>query len=179
MSENQLPDASPIPQSNDPSLPVPMPSTPAEPFNPPDAPPPAPMTPGRRPTGITVLAILAALSGFVGLCCSSPLLVGLSAVGIVIPTGITQVLGVLGLLLACVLAFGPVLQLAFAFGAWNLRPWAWWLGVVAMGFSVLGVLVNVIGSGGAMAWTAVTNGIIPIIIFVYLLVPGVRKSFNV
>lgn len=174
MSENQLPEENPIPQSNDPMLPVPMPSTPSE-----TIPPPAPMTTGRRPTGITILAILAAVSGFVGLCCSSPLLVGLSAIGIVIPTGITQVLGIFGLLLACVLAFGPVLQIAFAYGAWNLRSWAWVLGIIAMGLSVLGMLVNVVGSGGAMAWTAVTNGIIPVIILVYLLLPGTRKAFSV
>jgi hypothetical protein len=47
-----------------------------------------------------------------------------------------------------------------------------------MGLSVAGVLVNTLGSGGAMAWTALTNGILPIIILVYLLLPGTRKAFN-
>ena len=178
MSENQLPDASPIPQSNDPSLPVPMPSTPAEPVNPPDAPPPAPSMPGRRPTGITVLAILSAISGFVSLCCPGLLLAG-STVGMLIPTGVTQVAGAFGLLLSCFLGIGPLLQLAFAYGAWNLRSWAWMLGIIAMGLSVLGVLANVIGSGGSLIGAVLTNGIIPIIILVYLLLPGVRKSFNV
>jgi len=87
-------------------------------------------------------------------------------------------LGILGFILACVLAFGPVLQIAFAYGAWNLRPWAWWLGIVATGIAVAGVLVNIVGSGGAMAWTIVTNALLPIIIFVYLLIPNTRKAFN-
>lgn len=177
MSENQLPEDSPIPQSNDPMLPVPMPSTPAETI-PPDAPPPAPMTTGRRPTGVTVLAILSAISGFVGLCCPGSLL-AISTGAMLIPTGFTQVGGAIGLVLSCLLGIGPLLQLAFAFGAWNLRSWAWMLGIIAMGLSVLGVLANVVVSGGSLIAAVLTNGIIPIIILVYLLLPGVRKSFNV
>jgi hypothetical protein len=179
MSENQLPEASPIPQSNDPSLPVPMAVTPAE--LPPSAPPPAappPTMSGRRPTGVTILAILSAVSGVVSLCCPGLLLAG-STVGALIPTGVTQVAGLVGIIFSCLLGIGPLLQLAFAYGAWNLRSWAWMLGVAAMGISVLGVLVNIIGSGGSLAATLFTNGIIPILILIYLLLPNTRKSFNV
>lgn len=175
MSENQLPEASPIPQSNDPALPVPVPYTPAEP--PPAAPPPTASTGGRRPTGITILAILSGISGIVGLCCPGLLLAG-STVTMFIPAGITQVAGIVGLVLSCLLLIGPFLQLAFAYGAWNLRPWAWLLGVIAMGYSVLTALLNVIGSGGALIPALLSNALIPILILVYLLLPGTRKSFE-
>lgn len=176
MSENQLPESSPIPQSNESSLPVPIPVTGPE-TTPPPAPPSAPSTSGKRPTGITLLAILAGISGLVGLCCPALLLTG-STVGMFIPTGVTQIAGVFGLLLSCLLGIGPLLQVAFAYGAWNLRSWAWLLGVVAMGYSVITVLLNVIGSGGALVPALLTNGLIPILILIYLLLPDTRKSFK-
>lgn len=140
--------------------------------------PPLPKYASARPTGVTIIALLALLSGLLGLMCSSPIMI-LSAVGLIIPTGVTQVLGALGIVLGIVLAFGPFLQVIFAYGAWNLRPWAWWLGLLATGISVAGVLVSIIGSGGATAWTAITNALLPVIIFVYLLFPDVRRAFRV
>ncbi len=131
-----------------------------------------------RPTGVTIIALLALLSGALGLCGVSPL-VGISVLGALIPTGITQVLGALGIVIAAVLAIGPVLQVIFAYGAWNLRGWAWWLGILATGVSVLGVVVSILGSGGAAIWTALTNALLPIIIFIYLLMPDVRRAFRV
>lgn len=131
-----------------------------------------------RPTGITIIAILSLISGILGLCGVAPLF-GLSIAGAIIPTGVTQILGAIGIVVSALLFLGPVLQIIFAYGAWNLRSWAWWFGIVATGISVLGVLIGIIGSGGAAIYTAVTNALLPVIIFVYLLVPDVRRSFNV
>jgi hypothetical protein len=159
----------------EPALPVPAPVTPTPPI------PPAPTAsavPRKRPTGITIIALLALISGFLGLCCGSPLIL-LGGIGMIIPTGVTQVLGILGILLGVLLAFGPFLQVIFAYGAWNLRSWAWWLGIVATGISVAGVIISILGSDGATLWTAVTNALLPIIIFVYLLFPDVRQAFRV
>ena len=71
-----------------------------------------------------------------------------------------------------------LLQIVFAYGAFNLRSWAWWLGIIATGLSVVGVLIAIIGSGGVAIWTAITNALVPIIIFVYLLLPDTRKAFG-
>lgn len=131
----------------------------------------------NRPTGVTIIAILSLLSGVLGLCGVSPLL-GVSVLGALIPTGVTQILGAIGIVVSVLLVAGPLLQIVFAYGAWNLRSWAWWLGIVATGISVLGVLIGILGSGGAAIYTAVTNALLPIIIFVYLLTPDVRKAFN-
>ncbi|HZQ07318.1 MAG TPA: hypothetical protein VFD70_12130 [Anaerolineae bacterium] len=70
------------------------------------------------------------------------------------------------------------MQIIFAYGAWNLRSWAWWLGIIATGISVLGALAAIIASGGTAIHTSVTNALIPIIIFIYLLMPNVRRAFN-
>jgi uncharacterized membrane protein (DUF2068 family) len=132
----------------------------------------------NRPTGVTVIAILSLISGVLGLCGVSPLL-GISVIGAVIPTGVTQILGAIGIVVSALLVVGPLLQIVFAYGAWNLRSWAWWLGIVATGISVLGVLIGIVGTGGAAIGTAVTNALLPIIIFVYLLVPDIRRAFSV
>lgn len=171
MSDNET--TTPTP-STEPALPVPVPITPAPTLLPPSAPS---STSAARPTGITIIALLALISGILGLCCGSPLIL-LGGIGMIIPTGVTQVLGILGIILGILLAFGPFLQVVFAYGAWNLRPWAWWLGILATGISVAGVIISIIGSGGSTIWTAVTNALLPIIIFVYLLLPDTRKAFN-
>jgi uncharacterized membrane protein (DUF2068 family) len=131
----------------------------------------------NRPTGVTIIAILSLLSGVLGLCGVTPLL-GISVLGALIPTGVTQVLGAIGIVVSVLLVLGPVLQLVFAYGAWNLRSWAWWLGIIATGISVVGVVIGILASGGAAIYTAITNALLPIIIFVYLLTPDVRRAFN-
>lgn len=131
-----------------------------------------------RPTGVTIIAILSLLGGFLGLCGVTPLL-GVSVIGALIPTGVTQILGAIGIVVSALLVIGPLLQIVFAYGAWNLRSWAWMLGIIASGISVVGVLLAIIGSGGAAVYTAATNALVPIIVFIYLLLPDVRKSFNV
>lgn len=173
MADNSMMEPNATPPATEPALPVPAPSTPT-----PTLPPPsAPVARSPRPTGITIISLLALISGLLGLCCGSPLIMA-GAVGVFIPTGVTQLFGLLAILVGALLAFGPLLQVIFAFGAWNLRGWAWWLGLVATGISVAGVLVAIIGSGGAAIWTAITNALVPIIIFVYLLLPETRKAFG-
>jgi hypothetical protein len=131
-----------------------------------------------RPTGVTFIAILAFIQGLLG-SCAACFVIGGSGIVTLIPTGVTQVVGVLGILLGLILGAGPFLHLIFAYGAWNLRSWAWLLGIIATGISVAGVLISIVGSGGATIWSAVTNALIPIIVFVYLIMPDTRKAFNV
>jgi hypothetical protein len=151
------------------------PSTP--PVRPAALPPPTSAMTGR-PTGVTVIALLALISGFLGLCGTSFVFL-LSLAGIVIPTGVTQIIGGIGLILALFLSIGPILQIVFAYGAWNLRPWAWWLGILATGVTVVTMVIGILGSGGAAIHTALTHGLLSIIIFVYLLLPNVRTAFRV
>ena len=181
MSENQPSNENQVPLENTPPavessmpVPVPVPVAPVETTLPPA---PAPKASTGRPIGVTVIAIVAFISGLMGLC--APMAIGgVSTIGLVIPSGFTQVLGGLGLIFTCILGFGPFLQIIFAYGAWNLRSWAWWLGIISLGISVLGVIVGIVSSGGASILTTITNALLPIIIFVYLLMPNTRKAFD-
>jgi hypothetical protein len=178
MSENQPTNPEPQVPSEQSSLPVPVSTTPAAEVPATTTPAPAPLsTPSARPLGITIISILAFIQGFLGICGTCVVLAG-SGLLFFIPTGVTQVLGGFGCLLALILGLGPLLELIFAYGAWNLRSWAWLLGIIATGLAVAGVVISILGSGGATVLTALTNGLLSIIIFVYLLLPGTRKAFN-
>ncbi len=87
----------------------------------------------QRPTGITVLAVLAAIGGVFGI------LGGLALIGVgtfvASSTGLGGLAAILGLI---ALAYG-VLSLVLAYGFWTLQPWAWTLGV---GLEVAGVVIS-------------------------------------
>jgi uncharacterized membrane protein (DUF2068 family) len=137
-----------------------------------------------RPTGITILTILAAISGAlsilsaIGFIAGGPLLAGVavgpeaSATADAIKS-IATVIGVAYLVLG-------VVQLAFAYGAWTLKPWGRALGIVIEGSSI--VLTVVIGlMVGNLAGTLVAS-IVPlavaIIIIWYLNTTNVRAAFG-
>lgn len=126
----------------------------------------------NRPLGITIIAILAVINGFLGLC--GPLI-------LVVGGGVaTLFTGPVGLVAACgglLLLVGPLLWFAVGFGAWNLRPWAWWLGMIATGLTVLGVIANILSGVGI--FQAVASAPLSIIIFVYLLLPHIRQAFRI
>jgi hypothetical protein len=75
------------------------------------------------------------------------------------------------------LAAGPLLWLVVSYGAWNLRPWAWWAGMAATGITVVGVVVNIINGVGILQ--AMASAPLSIVIFIYLLLPDIRRVFGV
>ena len=122
----------------------------------------------KRPFGVTVIAIFALIGGLFGLCWPILIFTGSAFLG--------PVFGTVGVLAGLFLIVGPILQLIFAFGALNLSPWAWYLGLISTGITVFGVVINVFD--GASFWSAFWGSIMPIIIFIYLLTPNVRQAFG-
>jgi hypothetical protein len=122
-----------------------------------------------RPTGVTVLAVLAAVGGVLGL------LGGIAALGlggVVAAGGLGGLLAVVGI----VAIVQSVLALAFAYGAWTLKPWGWTLGIVAEAIGIaLSVLFIINGS-------SITSQAISIIIdgavIYYLMTPAVKSAFG-
>lgn len=127
----------------------------------------------QRPTGITILAVLAIIGGLLGLCGSAALfgLSGLGAVAGDLSSGATGVLfGVIGLI-------SSVLYLAFGFGAWSLRPWAWMLGIVGAGFSVLSNVLSLL-TGNATILSVLLSLVISGVILWYLFRPEIKAAFG-
>ena len=122
----------------------------------------------KRPFGITLIAILALISGVFGLCWPTLVFTGSAFLG--------PIFGTVGVVAGIFLIVGPLLQLIFAYGAFNLRSWAWYLGLIATSITVIGVVINLLD--GASFWSAVWGSILSIIIFIYLLTPNVRRAFG-
>ncbi|MFC1996065.1 hypothetical protein ACFLXI_00470 [Chloroflexota bacterium] len=123
----------------------------------------------KRPLGVTIIATLALLGGFFGLCWPIVVFMGSSLFG--------GIFGTVGTLAGIFLIVGPVLQLIFAFGAFGLKRWAWYLGLIASAITVTGVILNLID--GAHFFSAIWGSTISIIIFIYLLTGKVRQAFGV
>jgi len=109
--------------------------------------------------GITILAVLAAISGVFGL------LNGFTTLG-----G-NAISGILGLVVA--LAY-----LAFAYGAWSLQPWAWTIGVAVAAIGVLLQILYLFLVPGYSIIYVVIGVIIPAIILYYLMTPDVKRAFG-
>jgi hypothetical protein len=120
-----------------------------------------------RPTGITILAILAAIGGILGL------LFGAFGGACAIFTGLFTFLGLISLLF--VIAYS-VLDLAFAYGAWMAMPWAWQLGVVAEGLAVVSAIITWANGGGFGSF--LLSVIIAGAILYYLFTPAVKHYFG-
>jgi uncharacterized membrane protein (DUF2068 family) len=126
----------------------------------------------NRPLGVTIIAILAFINGLLGLCVPGLVIIG-GGIGALFSGG-------LGLIVVCgglLLAAGPLVWLLVSYGAWNLRPWAWWAGMVATGITVIGVAVNIINGVGILQ--AVASAPLSIVIFIYLLLPDIRRVFGI
>jgi uncharacterized membrane protein (DUF2068 family) len=126
----------------------------------------------NRPLGVTIIAILSFINGLLGLCVPGLVIIG-GGIGALFTGG-------LGLIVVCgglLLAAGPLVWLLVSYGAWNLRPWAWWAGMVATGITVIGVAVNIINGVGILQ--AVASAPLSIVIFIYLLLPDIRRVFGI
>ena len=115
------------------------------------------MSSQKRPTGITILAVLAVIGGLLGL------LGGLALLVFVPP------LGVIVLVVA-------ILDFAFAYGAWTLKPWGWTLGVALQVVSLL-LAVWYIANGSSIISQGL-NILIAVIILFYLFQKSIQEAFG-
>lgn len=129
------------------------------------APAPSPAPAAARPTGITILAILAGLAGALGLLAGFALLFA----GTVLFGGLGALLGI------AVLAYAA-LFVSFAYGAWTLKPWAWPLGVAVTVYGIILQVITIVGGGNI-----VSSGIgivLDGVILYYLNQPHIKAVFG-
>lgn len=125
-----------------------------------------------RPMGVTILAVLAAIGGVFGIL-GGLALIGLGGLAAGVVGGGLAGLAFLFGLITLVLA---VLSLAFAYGAWTLKPWAWMLGIGIEAASIVLAAINVIG--GASPTSQIIGVAIAAIIIYYLMTPDVKRAFG-
>ena len=133
----------------------------------------APTPAATRPMGITILAVLAAIGGFFGIL-GSLALIGFGGFAAA-STGSAALFGLAAICGVVALVTG-IASLAFAYGAWTLKPWAWPLGV-ALAIISIGLSVATIAGGGD-----ITGQVIPIVIqaviLYYLFQPTIKSLFG-
>jgi hypothetical protein len=122
--------------------------------------------------GVTIIAVLAAIGGVLGLLGS----LGLLALGGAIGAAGARA----GLLFGSVLLTGLILlvlsvaYLAFAYGAWTLKPWGWTLGI---GLAAISAVVAVLQLIGGDLSSIISIAISAVIIY-YLMTPQVKAAFG-
>jgi hypothetical protein len=132
----------------------------------------APTPTAARPMGLTILAVLAAIGGVLGI------LAGVALVGLggaaAASSGSAAFLGLGAVAGIIVLALG-IANLAFAYGAWTLKPWAWPLGVALQ-------ILSLVWSGLAVLQGDIAGQVISIviaaIILYYLFQPNIKALFG-
>ena len=126
---------------------------------------------GARPTGITILAVLSAIGGVLTILAG----LGLLAVGSVTAT-VVAIGGLFAIFGIVFIVLGGA-ELAFAFGAWTLAPWAWMLGIGLMVASLVVTIAQIV-----LGYQSITGSIIGIainlIILYYLDTPDIRRAFG-
>jgi hypothetical protein len=127
-----------------------------------------------RPRGLTVIASLALVQGFLGALVG---LVWLQVVSIFAQEGggISSLIVMLAEVRGWALIILSLLYFLFAVGAWQTRPWAWWVGLLVPVLTIL-FLFGVLLRGGSIVLILVWL-IIPIIMIWYLFSPTGRQVF--
>lgn len=133
----------------------------------------APTPTATRPTGLTILAVLAAIGGVLGIIAGLGLLAlgGLAAAS----TGAAGLFG-LGAIFGLLALVTGALSLAFAYGAWTLKPWAWPLGVALQAVSLAIAVLSILG--GADIGSQIISIAIAGVILYYLMQPGIKALFG-
>jgi hypothetical protein len=126
-----------------------------------------------RPLGITIMAIVAGVFGVVGL------LAGLALFGLSGMIGMFGGANVVGQsMLSSFFALATaILALAFAYGAWTLKPWAWPLGLAFAAFAVVSGVIG-LASGDTEITSLVIGLAIAGLVVYYLMTPGVKAAFG-
>lgn len=125
----------------------------------------------QRPLGVTLIAILSAIGGVFGLLAALVLLGAGAAVSTATGLGgLTFVAGVI------ILAYA-VLSLVLAYGFWNLKPWAWPLGVGVQALGVVQSVLQFMNDGSNVVGLVFSLAIAGIILW-YLFQPHVKAAFG-
>lgn len=116
-----------------------------------------------RPTGITILAVLAGVGG---------ILMALAGIALFVLGAVA--FGGLGALLGLAFLAVAALYLAFCVGALQMKPWAWPLGVVGAAASIILSALQLLGGDVTQIVSIVIAGVI----IYYLMRPEIKAAFG-
>jgi hypothetical protein len=133
-----------------------------------------------RPTGITILAILALIGGVFGLIAGLGLIAGGALLGGMVGGATGAQLGGLAFIFGIITLGLAVAELAFAYGAWTLQPWGWSVGVILQLANLVWIAVTAVASGdliGSLGGSIISIAVAAIILW-YLNQPTIKAAFG-
>ncbi len=139
------------------------------------------MSTAVRPTGVTIIAILAIIGGVLAIVAG----LGLTVLGGILggagaATG-EAAGGMFGGLLA-VFGIGTlglgIAELVTGFGLWRLAPWAWMVAVIVFIVNIVLTILTALGGNSLISFNTLVGIAIPAIILYYLMTPEVKSAFG-
>jgi uncharacterized membrane protein (DUF2068 family) len=139
----------------------------------------------QRPTVITVLAILAFITGgfhflmsFLAMAIGSQLTAMAASVGYVPPAlkPAYASMGNLGFWIGLIGMAAALFTLFAGAGLWTLKRWGWWLALIGVGINLVTHLVAAIQ--GAITPASIVGALLNIAVIIYLFRPPVRQAFS-
>jgi hypothetical protein len=132
----------------------------------------------KRPTGVTIIAILNIISGIIMLIGG----VALVAIGSVLPGALeegmsgmpAEMAGAFGVAMGGIILALAIFSFVVAYGLWSGKGWAWTLTVV---LSIISIALNAISLAGGN-FGGVISIIISAVILYYLYRPHVKAYFG-
>jgi hypothetical protein len=134
----------------------------------------------QRPLGITILAILGIIGGVLGILGGCGVIAGGAIIGaagaqagmgdVAAGGGLLTGYGIFSLAVA-------VAWIAFGIGSWTLKPWAWMLGLILVGISIVLAIVSVLAGWSTIGGQILSLVIDAVIVF-YLMSADVKKAFG-
>jgi uncharacterized membrane protein (DUF2068 family) len=137
----------------------------------------------QRPLGVTIIAILLGIQGFIELIGGIILIVAANSLSHRIVahghTIIARFVDTFGIALGGIGIVVGLITLFFVFSLWTLQRWAFWAVLIIEGLSLLRSIFELVRHTGSTVGV-ILGMIIPAVIFLYfLLVPNVRHAFRV
>lgn len=131
----------------------------------------------QRPQIITILAVLAGIGGVLGIFGAFALF-GLGALGGALAGAeLGFLVGGFAIFWGLVTLVQSAASLAFAYGAWYLKPWAWLLGIGIEGAAIFMALINLLGKSTDFFSFLISVAIAGAIIYL-LNTPDVKRAFG-
>ena len=138
------------------------------------------MSGATRPQGVTILAILALIGGIFGVLGGLLLLFTGAMIGGAVGGAEGAAYGGLAFIFGVIALASGILYIAFAYGAWMLKAWAWALGIIASLASLVFTAISAVMSGNIMG--TLTSSIVSIAVAVailwYLNQPAIKSAFG-
>jgi hypothetical protein len=132
-------------------------------------------TPQGRPLGVTIIAILAIITGLIALIGGILGFLGLGIIGEHFPGALTAVVTI-GLVFAVLVG---IADLVVGWGLWTLKSWAFWTVVVVEVISILDHLFSWFIAHHISLGSLIAEIALPVIILVYLFADrNVRAAFR-